>query len=91
MIEQIMSHGLSEQAAREIIEQQNPLNEMEVVKRRAWRQKKIQETTPMIRGDKIECEIYSRPCGYFRPIKQFNPGKQAEFWDRVSYKIPEVI
>jgi anaerobic ribonucleoside-triphosphate reductase len=31
---------------------------------------------------KIPCEIYSRACGYFRPVKQFNPGKQSEFWDR---------
>lgn len=27
-------------------------------------------------------EIYSRITGYIRPLKQFNPGKQAEFKDR---------
>ena len=26
-----------------------------------------------------ECEVYSRIVGYFRPVKQWNPGKQSEF------------
>ena len=37
----------------------------------------------------IPCEIYSRVVGYYRPIQQWNPGKRAEFWDRVPYKIEE--
>jgi ribonucleoside-triphosphate reductase len=36
----------------------------------------------------VPCEIYSRVVGYYRPIDQWNPGKQAEFWDRVPYNIP---
>lgn len=32
--------------------------------------------------NKIPCEIYSRVSGYFRPVNQFNRGKQAEFFDR---------
>ena len=28
---------------------------------------------------KVPAEIYSRVSGYFRPVKQWNPGKQAEF------------
>jgi len=39
--------------------------------------------------NKIPCEIYSRCCGYFRPIKQWNKGKQSEFEDRITYKLPE--
>ena len=35
---------------------------------------------------KVPCEIYSRVCGYFRPVFQnWNPGKIAEFKDRVTY------
>ncbi|MCL5794893.1 MAG: anaerobic ribonucleoside-triphosphate reductase, partial [Patescibacteria group bacterium] len=28
------------------------------------------------------CEVYSRVTGYFRPVDQWNDGKQAEFKDR---------
>ena len=32
-----------------------------------------------------ECEVYSRIVGYFRPTKQWNPGKQSEWADRTMY------
>jgi len=32
-------------------------------------------------------EIYSRVCGYFRPINTWNKGKQQEFLDRIKYKV----
>ena len=32
-----------------------------------------------------ECEIYSRIVGYFRPVKQWNNGKQEEFSDRETF------
>ena len=32
-----------------------------------------------------KCEIYSRVVGYIRPVKQWNPGKQSEFGDRVTF------
>jgi len=35
---------------------------------------------------KIKCEIYSRVVGYYRPVDQWNAGKQAEFWDRKNFK-----
>ena len=38
---------------------------------------------------RIKCEIYSRPCGYFRPVNQWNNGKKQEFKDRKYYKLPE--
>lgn len=31
------------------------------------------------------CEVYSRIVGYIRPVDQWNPGKQAEFHDRVTF------
>jgi ribonucleoside-triphosphate reductase len=40
---------------------------------------------------RIPVEVYSRVCGYFRPINQWNPGKQAEFKDRHEYKQEKII
>ena len=37
---------------------------------------------------KVKTEIYSRCCGYFRPVMQWNAAKQAEFSDRVVFKVP---
>jgi len=31
-------------------------------------------------------EIYSRVCGYFRPVTDWNKGKQEEFNNRKVYK-----
>ncbi len=33
------------------------------------------------------CEVYSRVVGYIRPVDQWNPGKQSEFGDRVTFHI----
>lgn len=33
------------------------------------------------------CEIYSRVCGYFRPVANWNKGKKEEFKDRVDYVV----
>lgn len=30
-------------------------------------------------------EIYSRVCGYFRPVSNWNKGKKEEFKDRKTY------
>lgn len=35
-----------------------------------------------IKIKKIPCEIYSRVCGYLRPIDQWNFGKKREFRNR---------
>ena len=32
------------------------------------------------------CEIFSRVCGYFRPVSQWNKGKVQEFKDRLTFK-----
>ncbi len=36
---------------------------------------------------KIPVEMYSRVVGYFRPVDQWNAGKQEEFKDRTPYKL----
>ena len=32
-------------------------------------------------------EIYSRVCGYFRPVSNWNQGKREEFKDRKEYEV----
>lgn len=34
-----------------------------------------------------ECEVYSRIVGYFRPVKQWNNGKQEEFYEREMFDV----
>ena len=36
---------------------------------------------------RTKCEVYSRVVGYFRPVSQWNAGKQEEFRERLDYKI----
>ena len=43
------------------------------------------------RNLKIPCEIYSRTVGFYRPISQWNNGKQSEFKDRKTLKVNENI
>jgi len=33
-------------------------------------------------------EVYSRVVGYFRPVNNWNKGKQEEFKDRKTFEIP---
>jgi len=40
---------------------------------------------------KVKCEIYSRISGYYRPVQQYNKGKQEEFSERRKIKVPEVV
>jgi ribonucleoside-triphosphate reductase len=35
------------------------------------------------------CEVFSRVCGYFRPIQQYNIGKKQEYDERKNFKYPE--
>jgi len=32
-------------------------------------------------------EVFSRVCGYLRPVKGYNPGKKAEFAMRTNYDV----
>ena len=34
-----------------------------------------------------QCEVYSRVCGYFRPVSNWNKGKKEEFKDRKPFLI----
>lgn len=34
---------------------------------------------------KTKCEVYSRVCGYLRPVEQWNVGKAQEFKDRKKF------
>ena len=34
----------------------------------------------------LKCEVYSRVCGYMRPVSSWNDAKQAEFNDRKTFK-----
>ena len=38
-------------------------------------------------SERTRCEIYSRVCGYMRPVEAWNLGKQEEFWDRKVFKV----
>lgn len=37
------------------------------------------------------CEVYSRVCGYFRPVTNWNKGKKEEFKDRKKFKVPGMM
>jgi len=36
---------------------------------------------------KIPCEVFSRIVGYYRPMKNWNAGKQEEAKDRTYFKL----
>jgi hypothetical protein len=38
-----------------------------------------------------ETEVYSRVVGYFRPVKQWNIGKKAEFFNRKTFDAQSTI
>jgi ribonucleoside-triphosphate reductase len=39
---------------------------------------------------KQPCEVYSRICGYLRPLAQWNEGKQTEFKQRKEFKVQKL-
>jgi anaerobic ribonucleoside-triphosphate reductase len=38
---------------------------------------------------KVPVEVYSRVVGYFRPVNQWNKGKQEEFRERKVYRFEQ--
>jgi ribonucleoside-triphosphate reductase len=36
-----------------------------------------------------QVEVWSRVCGFFRPVSQWNKGKKQEYADRTPYQIGE--
>lgn len=45
----------------------------------------------MKKNKQVPAEIYSRVVGYYRPVNQWNRGKQEEFHERKSLKIPSQV
>jgi len=39
----------------------------------------------------IPCEVYSRVVGYFRPVSQWNTGKQQEFKERKTINLKSFL
>lgn len=35
----------------------------------------------------LKTEVYSRVCGYHRPVGNWNEGKRSEFKDRVAFDV----
>lgn len=51
-----------------------------------------EEKKECVREEKrTKCEVYSRVVGYFRPVTQWNEGKQAEWKDRKMFKISPIV
>jgi ribonucleoside-triphosphate reductase len=44
---------------------------------------------PKCKRNITNTEVYSRVVGFYRPVKQWNDGKQAEFRDRKEYVLRE--
>ncbi len=40
-----------------------------------------------IKEERTACEVYSRIAGYLRPVQQWNDGKQAEYFNRKTFKV----
>jgi anaerobic ribonucleoside-triphosphate reductase len=38
----------------------------------------------------VPVEVYSRVVGYFRPVNQWNKGKQEEFKERCEYSMESI-
>lgn len=39
----------------------------------------------------IKTEVYSRVVGYYRPVQDWNDGKQEEFRQRTTHEIPSEL
>jgi hypothetical protein len=37
--------------------------------------------------ERTKCEVFSRVCGYLRPISGYNDGKKSEFHERVNFDV----
>ena len=40
-----------------------------------------------IKLERTECIVYSRVVGWLTPVKNYNPGKAAEWKDRKMFKV----
>ena len=37
--------------------------------------------------ERTPCEVYSRVCGFLRPVGSYNQGKKSEYYDRKTYEV----
>lgn len=42
-----------------------------------------------VKLERTECLVYSRVVGWLTPVKNYNPGKAAEYKDRKVFKLEE--
>ena len=35
----------------------------------------------------VPCEVFTRVCGFYRPVNHFNPGKKEEYNERKLFKV----
>lgn len=45
---------------------------------------KAKEEMKNVKGS--ECEVFSRVCGYLRPVQNYNKGKKEEYFLRSKFK-----
>jgi anaerobic ribonucleoside-triphosphate reductase len=90
ILDELMEIGYEEETAQELIAICT-CDKFDTQKRRKRRKKNL--FGKVIDGPigKMPCEIWSRVSGYFRPISQWNPGKQEEFRSRKNVKIPNEL
>ena len=41
--------------------------------------------------ERTRCEVWSRVMGYHRPVSSWNPGKQAEYSERLAFQEPATL
>ena len=51
-----------------------------------WKNKELHITDKIIMTKEINCEVYSRVVGYYRPTSTWNKGKLQEYKERVTFK-----
>ncbi len=40
---------------------------------------------------RVPCEVYSRIVGYIRPVQNWHQGKQQEFKERKTFRLPDEV
>ncbi len=49
------------------------------------------EKAKKVKVKAVPCEVYSRVVGYFRPVSNWNPGKQVEFEERKTVRLETAV
>jgi len=45
----------------------------------------------ILNNKRVKCEVYSRVVGYFRPVGNWNAGKQEEYKDRLEFNVDKSL